>query len=349
MRIIGVASALPESRYRQEQITDALARHWGSTLRQPELLRRIHSRVGVKERRLAFSLNEYVGLRTWGQANAAWLKVAERLAADAIDAALSRSGLRHSDIDSLYVVSITGIASPSLDARLINRMGLRSDVKRTPIFGLGCVGGATGLVRAADYVRAFPNEISVLLAVEVCSLTIQPDDLSTANLIATGLFADGAVAAVLAGNRGEFDGPEVLCTKSVFYPGTEEMLGWDISERGLRVILSPKLPDLIRSRFGSDVGCFLAENGLHKEDIGSWAIHPGGPRILEAVECALGLRHSELEVSWDCLARFGNLSSGSVLQVLEETMTGRRPPTDTLGVIAAMGPGFCAELLLVRW
>src|SRR6266851_193089 len=349
MRIAGVASALPAHLYHQEQITNALIQHWGAGLDAPELLRRLHCRVGVDVRHLAFSLEEYQQFKTWGQSNRAWLKVAEELGTKAIDAALQRAGIVRSDIDALYIVSVTGVASPSLDARLANRMGLRSDVKRTPIFGLGCVGGAVGLVRAADYLRAFPGQGAVLLSVEVCSLTIRLDDRATANMIASGLFADGAVAAVLTGGGTAAEGPTIIYTKSVFYPETEDIMGWDISEKGFRVILSPKLPELIRARFGADVDSFLSEHGISREDIESWVIHPGGPRILEAVEASLGLCNRELEASWECLSRCGNLSSGSVLKVLEEVITRHRPRPGAFGVIAAMGPGFCAELLLVRW
>ncbi len=349
MRIAGVASALPAHLYHQEQITNALIQHWGAGLDAPELLRRLHCRVGVDVRHLAFSLEEYQQFKTWGQSNRAWLKVAEELGTKAIDAALQRAGIVRSDIDALYIVSVTGVASPSLDARLANRMGLRSDVKRTPIFGLGCVGGAVGLVRAGDYLRAFPDQVAVLLSVEVCSLTIRLDDLSTANMIASGLFADGAVAAVLTGGGTAAEGPTIIYTKSVFYPETEDIMGWDISEKGFRVILSPKLPELIRARFGADFDSFLSEHGISREDIESWVIHPGGPRILEAVEASLGLCNRELEASWECLSRCGNLSSGSVLKVLEEVITRHRPRPGAFGVIAAMGPGFCAELLLVRW
>lgn len=348
MKIAGVASAFPSHVYQQKQITDALAEHWGDRLDDPELLRRIHCRAGVDVRHLAFSLEQYGQFNTWGESNRAWLRVSEELGTKAIDAVLERSGFMRSDIDALYTVSVTGIASPSLDARLANAMGLRSDLKRTPIFGLGCVGGAVGLVRAADYLRAFPGQVAVLLSVEVCSLTIQLDDRSIANIIASGLFADGAVAALLSA-RGAAKGPEIIHTKSVFYPETEDMMGWDISEKGFRVILSPKLPNLIKSHFAADVDSFLNEHGISRAEVGSWVIHPGGPRILEAVETSLGLREMELEASWECLSHCGNLSSGSVLKVLEDVIARRRPRPGTLGVIAAMGPGFCAELLLVRW
>ncbi|HVA67863.1 MAG TPA: 3-oxoacyl-[acyl-carrier-protein] synthase III C-terminal domain-containing protein [Candidatus Binataceae bacterium] len=349
MRIAGVASALPANRYHQEEITGALKRHWAEKLTRPELLDRLHSRTGVRERHLAFALERYETFQTWGESNAAWLEVASHLGERAIDAALERCGMARGDADALFVVSVTGVASPSLDARLINRMGLRPDLKRTPIFGLGCVGGAVGLTRAADYVRAYPEQVAILLSVEICSLTIRPDDLSTANLISTGLFADGAVAAVVAGSARRADGPSIVDTRSVFYPKTEEIMGWDISEKGFRMVLSPKLPDLIKCRLKRDVDSFLARHGLERRDIGTWVIHPGGPRVIEAVQDALGLDGRELELSWDCLARFGNLSSGSVLQVLEETIAHRRPTPGTKGLILAMGPGFCSEMLLIEW
>ncbi len=349
MKIVTVASAFPENVYSQRAITEALRRYWGDKLERPELLEQLHSRAHVSRRYLAFPMGRYAQFTTWGETNHAWFEVAEELGAEAIGAALGRAGLTVRDVNALYIVSVTGVASPSLDARLINRMGLRPDLKRTPIFGLGCVGGAVGLTRAADYVLAYPEQIAVLLSVEVCSLTFRKDDLSTVNLIATGLFADGAVAAIVAGRDCLADGPEIVSQRSVFYPGTEDIMGWDISEKGFRVVLSRKLPELIKCRLGADVDSFLAENGLTRRDIGSWVIHPGGPKVLEAVEAALGLGEGELRLSWECLERCGNLSSGSVLSVLEEVMMRHRPAAGMMGLVAAMGPGFCSELMLIRW
>jgi alkylresorcinol/alkylpyrone synthase len=291
----------------------------------------------------------YAQLDTWGKANQAWFGAAEELGVRAIEGAIARAALTAGDIDALFVVSVTGIASPSLDARLINRLALRPDVKRTPIFGLGCVAGAVGLSRAADYVRAYPDQTAMLLAVEICSLTLRRDDLSIANLIATGIFADGAAVAIVGGEQVAGEGPEILDHRSVFYPRTEDIMGWDISDLGFGIVLSPELPALIKQRLASDVDAFLKANELQRRDIGCWVIHPGGPRVLEAVESALELHEEELRLSWESLEKIGNLSSASVLCVLEDTMIGQRPPAGTLGVIAAMGPGFCAEFLLVRW
>jgi alkylresorcinol/alkylpyrone synthase len=277
------------------------------------------------------------------------MKVAAEIGESALNRALERAELTHSAIDALYVVSVTGVASPSLDARLINRMGLRADVKRTPIFGLGCVGGAVGLTRAADYVRAYPEAVAAIVAVEICSLTIQAEDLSEVNLIATGLFSDGAAAAILTGAGRKTQGPEILATRSAFYAETEQVMGWSISERGFAIVLSRELPRLIRERLRSDVDEFLASHGLKRCEIGCWVVHPGGPKIFEAVEAALELHGGELDTARECLAKSGNFSSGSVLHVLEDVMLNRRPRPGTYGLIVAMGPGFSSELILVRW
>ena len=349
MKIAGAAGAFPPHRYHQYAITDALRAYWGDKLQRPETLTRLHSRAGVEYRNFAFPLTDYQRFESWGQSNAAWMEIAEELGERAIDGALECGGLTRHDLDALFVVSITGVASPSLDARLINRMGLRPNIKRTPIFGLGCVGGATGLTRAADYVKAYPTQCAAVLAVEVCSLTLQRDDLSMPNLISTGLFGDGAAAVIVVGAERPSAGPTILGSRSVFYPGSEEIMGWDISEKGFRIVLSPKLPELIQQRLGADLDCFLDDFALDRGDIGNWVIHTGGPKILEAVERALGLSDRDLKLSRESLRRHGNISSASVLLVLEETITSHRPAPGTLGLLAAMGPGFCSELILMRW
>jgi alkylresorcinol/alkylpyrone synthase len=190
----------------------------------------------------------------------------------------------------------------------------------------------------------------VLLSVELCSLTLQQDDLSVANLISVGLFGDGAAAVVIAGSEVEgVSGPTIVATRSVFYPDTERVMGWDISEKGFQIVLSREVPDVIRKNLGSDVDGFLSEHGLDRSDIGSWVIHTGGPRVLEAIQDALALPDRAIEASWDCLRTTGNLSSASVLFVLDEVMRNRRPEPGTWGILAAMGPAFCSEVLLLKW
>jgi len=195
------------------------------------------------------------------------------------------------DLAALFVVSVTGIASPSLDARLVNRMSLSPNIKRIPIFGLGCVAGAAGIARTADYVRAFPGDVAALLSVELCSLTLQRDDLSMANLISSGLFGDGAAAVIVTGAERMAEGPQILATRSVFYPDTEHVMGWDISEKGFQIVLSADVPELVRRHLARDVDAFLEDMGLERNNIGRWILHTGGPKVLEATAEALGLPH----------------------------------------------------------
>lgn len=349
MRIASAASALPPHYYPQQVLIEAFRRHWGTRLERFQILERLHAATQVDGRYVALPLERYP-LHSWGEANNCWIEAAVDLGEQAICRALQQSGIGPQDIGAFFFVSVTGIASPSVDARLINRMGLNPHMKRVPIFGLGCVAGAAGIARASDYVKAFPREAALLLSVELCSLTIQQDDLSAANLISTGLFGDGAAAVLLKGAEMEgAAGPEVIATRSVFYPETEYVMGWDISEKGFQIVLSRDVPEVVLRNLGRDVDAFLADHDLTRENIESWVIHTGGPKVLEATEAALGLRNGALDASWGCLRRTGNLSSASVLFVLEEVMNHRRPEAGTWGILAAMGPGFCSELVLLKW
>lgn len=349
MNIAGAASAFPKHYYKQQQIADALKGQWADRIDNPQVLDRLLSRVGVDGRFLSLPIDNYEKLQTWGEANDVWIEVAEELGEQALCRALTRAGLATSDLNAIFFTSVTGIASPSIDARLINRMGLPRNIKRIPIFGLGCVGGAAGIARASDYVRAYPNHVAALISVELCSLTWQRRDTSLANVISSGLFGDGAAAVILSGADLERSGPEVLATRSTFYPGTEDVMGWDISEHGFKIVLSPDVPKVIQRHLAHDVDGFLGDNNLQRTDIGAWIMHTGGPKVLEATAAALDLEADALEPSWRCLRKVGNLSSASVLLVLEEYMNLRRPAPGTYSILAAMGPGFCSELVLLRW
>jgi len=349
MKIASAASAFPKHYYSQQFLLDQLKQYWGDRLKNPQTLARLHRNVSVEGRYLALPYEKYYDLKTWGCANDAWIQVAQELGEQALCRALQQAELEPREIGALFFTSVTGISSPSIDALLVNRMRLSPNIKRLPIFGLGCVAGAAGIARAADYVRAYPSQAAALVSVELCSLTIQREDLSVANLISSGLFADGSAAVIVTGDQLTASGPEIVATRSVFYPDTEAMMGWKVSERGFSIVLSPQVPTLIRENLGRDVDAFLGEHGCKRSDIGSWVLHTGGPKVLEATGDALDLHDGQLDASWACLKRVGNLSSASVLVVLEDVMRNHRPKPGTMGLLAAMGPGFCSELVLLKW
>ena len=274
----------------------------------------------------------------------------------AIASALARIGLTPADISAIFFASVTGIASPTIDARLINLMPFPTSVKRTPIFGLGCVAGAAGISRASDYVRAFPNQYALLLSVELCSLTWQDNDQSIANLISCGLFGDGAAAVVIAGSETTLGkkncpcaGPQILDTLSTFYRDTEHIMGWDIGDMGFKIVLSPDVPKVVNAHLRGNVESFLCDNGLTLDDISSYIFHSGGPKVLEAMENTLNLPPNALEPSWRSLREVGNLSAASVLAVLEDVLLNSPGKPATYRILAAMGPAFCSELVLLKW
>jgi len=349
MKIASVASAFPKDYYPQEVLVEALKNDWRHRLPNPDILDRLDESMKVDGRYLVRPIEFYEELETWGQANDAWIAAGLELGEEALCRALQDAGLPPNKLSAIFVTSITGIAAPSLDARLVNRMGLSTNIKRIPIFGLGCVAGAAGLSRAADYVRGFPGQAAALLSVELCSLTLQRHDLSMAHLISALLFGDGAAAIIMFGGDMKCNGPEVLATKSSFYPNTERVMGWDISEKGFKIVLAPEVPEMVMKHLGRDVDGFLAEHKLSRKDIQSWIMHTGGPKVLEATAAALNITEKDLEASWECLRKVGNLSSTSVLIVLEEFFARRRPKPGSLSILAAMGPGFCSELVLLRW
>jgi alkylresorcinol/alkylpyrone synthase len=345
---------LPPHFAEQEAIIAALREAWSREHYNIERLEDLHRAVQVGGRHLALPLEAYPDIVTFEQRNTAWLAAARDLGEQAIRAALDQARLQARDLDHIFTVTTTGIATPSLDALLVNRLGLRSDVRRSPLFGLGCAGGAAGLARTADYLRAFPDQFAVLVSCEICSLTFQREDLSIPNIIASGLFGDGAAAVVLAGADRVGEGhaadlPRITNHGAVFYPDTERVMGWDVVDSGFKVVLSAKVPEVVRAHIGHDVDRFLETADLGRADIDHWLVHTGGPRVLEAFAGALDLPREALDRSWRSLAEVGNLSSASVLFVLADLMQEAGSKEGQRGLLAAMGPGFASEMLLLEW
>jgi alkylresorcinol/alkylpyrone synthase len=348
-QILAAATALPPHFATQEELIAAFRRRWEKHHFNLDRLDQLFHSVRVGGRHLALPLEAYERLGGFGARNDAWLRSAAELAERAAREALERAGVAPEQVHHVYFTSVTGISAPSVDALLVNRLHMREDVKRTPLFGLGCVAGAAGIARAADALRAFPGEIALLVSVELCSLTLQLEDASVANVIAAGLFGDGCAAVVLGGGERPGRGPRIPATRSVFYPDTERVMGWDVIDTGFRVVLSPRVPELARGRIRGDVDRFLAAQGLSREEVRHWLCHPGGPRVIEAFEEALELPAGALDRTRRSLAEVGNLSSASVLFVLASALEDGAGRQGERGMLIAMGPGFGSGRVVLPW
>ena len=348
-RIAAVAPVLPAFVYTQSEITSELAPLISSGPARRAVLERMHAASGIGTRHTALPLERYRELGSFRESNDIFIEVATDLAEKALRSALAATGLEPSDVDFVMFTSVTGISAPSVDGLLISRLGLRSDVKRLPSFGLGCVGGAAGLARVHDYLVGHPNGVGVLLSVELCSLTLQRDDETMANFVATGLFGDGAAAVVLVGDDRPELGPSIIDTRSAFYPDTQGVIGWNVGGSGFEIVLTAGVADVIDRYFPTDVAAFLAANRLTIADVGSWIAHPGGPRVLKAFASAVGLPDEKFALSWASLEKVGNLSSAAVLHVLADALEKGDQEPGSSGLLFALGPGVSAEFVLLRW
>ncbi len=350
--ILQTASAFPDHYYPQEQLTASLGGIWSQNGGQPAVLERFHRNMTVKGRYLALPLEAYEKPARFGERNEAWMKSAVELGETTVHRLLESSGVEASEINLFVFTTVTGIAVPSIDARLMNRIPFSQKMKRMPLFGLGCLGGAAGIARAADYLRGHPEDAALVLSIELCSLTFQNDDLSIANVVSSGLFGDGAAGVLMVGREHRLARagmPEVQDSLSWFFPDTEHIMGWNVRDSGLQVVLSSDVAEVAEQNLRPAVMDFLQENDLTIEDIAYWIAHPGGPKVMDAIENGLELPGNALQISRECLQSVGNISSASVLLILKETLSRRTPEEGSWGLLMAMGPAFCAEFVLLKW
>jgi len=345
-RIAAVAPVLAAHRYTQSEITNELAPLITSQASHRAVMERLHASSGIGTRHTALPLERYRDLGTFRESNDIFIRIATDLLEEALATALDAAGMVAADIDYIMFTSVTGIAAPSIDGLLVSRLGLRPDVKRLPSYGLGCVGGAAGLARVNDYLIGHPNDVGVLLSVELCSLTLQRADSTMANFVATGLFGDGAAAVVMVGDNRAEPGPSIVDTNSFFYPDSEDVIGFNVGGTGFEIVLTAGVAEVISTHFPGNAASFLERHRLTVPEVDVWLAHPGGPRVLEAFTAALDLPEDALALSYRSLAAVGNLSSSAVLHILAD---GFNQPAASVGLLFALGPGVSAEFVLLRW
>ena len=341
-RLLALTTATPPHRVKQSE-AKAIARELYGRQR-PDIDRYlpVFDNAGIDSRALAMPIDWYLEPHGWRDRNEIYARCAIDLLAKTAAAALDQAGLRADEVDALVVVSSTGVSTPSLDAVLMDRLPFRRDVLRLPIFGLGCAGGVSGLARAAMMARAMPGSNVLLLAVELCSLAFRLDDASKAGIVAAALFADGAAAAIVRHDEAE-DGPGLVAWGEHCWPSTLDIMGWRVEDDGLGVIFARSIPHLVRQRFVDALDGFLARQSLGREGLDGYVCHPGGAKVLAALEDELQVAAPGLVAERAVLAAHGNMSAVTVLFVLarrlEHGIAGRH-------ALTSLGPGFTAAFVL---
>lgn len=346
-RIIATAPVVPPHKLTQDQIRRFVGTHFSESGLPIDRLLDVFTNSGIDERYFSVPIDWHQQDRTFLEKNDQYINSACEIGERASRECLEAAGCEPNEVDYLVYVSTTGLATPSIDARLINLLDLRSNIRRTPIWGLGCAGGAAGLAHAYHYLLGHPKERVLLVAVELCGLTFQQNDLTKSNFIATALFGDGAAAVLLGGDQVSSGGAEIIDTHSTFWPDSLDVMGWNFMNSGMQVVFSRSIPRIVEQKAKANFEDFLHKHSLKLNEIKHFILHPGGTKVIEAYKNSLNLSNGKLDICREMLRRYGNMSSVSVLFVLAEHIAQFSGSGD-LGVISALGPGFCAENLLIR-
>ena len=347
-RIVAAVHSVPPHEIPQQVVREYAVRLFGDELQDPERLRSVFDNSRVESRRFVMPLEWYSESRGAAERNRIFRQEGFALVGQAVRLCLEKAALRAADVDQILFVTSTGHATPTLDAHVINTFGFSSGTTRVPIWGLGCAGGAAGLARAFDYCRAHPHGRSLLIALECCSLSFMPGDISKKNVVAASLFSDGCAAALVAGDEAGSDGPAISAAGSHLFPDSYRLMGWDFTDEGMNLVLSPLLPALVRQQLAGVLAGFLRSRKVRRQDLVHFIAHPGGARVVDALRKSLELEETELRFTEDVLRRYGNMSSVSILMVLERWLASEQALRSGHGLMIAFGPGFSAEMLLLE-
>jgi alkylresorcinol/alkylpyrone synthase len=353
-RLIALAAAVPPHVVLQDDVKRLAARLFATATGPEERLLDVFDHAEIDRRCTCVPLAWLGEPHTFAEKNDLYVEHATDLGCRVALAAIERAGLSARDVDHVVFVSSTGLATPSVDVLIANQLGFRLDVRRTPIWGLGCAGGAVGLARARDFALADPSARVLLVALELCSLTFQPGDVSKRNVVAASLFGDGAAAAIVVGAERTAPAPtanralELVSSRSILWRDTTDVMGWTIDGDGLHVVFSRDIPAIVREKVRPSLAAFLDQQGLGIDDVAHLVTHPGGVKVLAAYAETLGLAPEKLEHARDVLRDYGNMSSPSCLFVLERYLAAGTIEAGDHAVVSALGPGFCAEYVLVR-
>ena len=341
------ATALPPYLITRDDVKYYMGKVFDIPERRVEAMMAIVDNAQVHQRHSIFPIEYTIEPRALAKTNNEYIEHAVKLGREAAEKCLCRAGLRPDEVDLIITVSCTGFMIPSLDAHLIKLMGFRSNIRRMPFTELGCAAGAMAISRAADFIKSNPGANVLIISVELPSLTFQRKDISQANLISSILFGDGAAAVVVTGQSKP--GPRVLVTETYTFPDSLGAMGFDLRDSGFHILLAKDVPEMIGERIEELVHGFLERHGKSRQDIKGWILHPGGARLLGNIEEKLGLCKCDTQPSWDILGNVGNLSSATILFILQEWLEKRPLKAGEHAMAAAFGPGFSAEFLLLQW